>query len=239
MESRREPWYATCCKTLALRRRSWKQLDDAWEEQSSDSETGSTKSGSHVESSPDAAHCADTSELARLCKAAAEDEEFFSDTASDEDICAVSAMDPRPVEDLHDFQGHWVCTSTWGLEDFLKKSGFSRVQRMAASRAPWPEWEFEQQGSHFVFINRGTLGDIREEFVAGGPEYEALDGWKQAVRSKAHWEDGALIIERSGPQGCFREERRVDQDGKLQFHLHALKDGSISASFGRSFKRKS
>lgn len=239
MEIKHEPWYASCCKTFALRRSSWKQLDDAWEEQSNESETGSTKSGTPIESWPDVAHGASTPESASRCsKLAAEDEDFFFDVASEEDPRGI-AMEFGTVEDLHAICGHWVCMSTWGLNDFLKSSGFSRVQRMAATRAPWPEWEFKQQGLHWIFVNRGALGDICEEFVVGGPEYSTLDGWKQTVRSKALWEDGALIIERDGPQGCFREERRVDQDGKLQFHLHALKAGKITGTFGRTFERKS
>jgi len=340
MPSRREPWYAACCKTLALRRSSWKQLDDAWEEQSSDSETGSTKSGTPHEIWPDALEDGQNhDELATLCScskiaaAAADDDEFFSDVASSEEHddddddevaeeegaeeekeggsgeggecgrgsdaqargCSSSGVtekqplpqpsppapplprataapppppvtagvevaaaelqqqqqqhqqqrrrrrqQPQPWESCNlPLEGRWVCTSTWGLEDFLRKSGFSRVQRLAAVSAPWPEWDFEQhEDDRFVFLNRGALGDIREEFTVGGPEYYTKDGWKQTVRSRAFWEDDVLVIERDGPQGCFREERRVDINGKLQFCLHSLKAGTIAASWGRTFKRK-
>jgi len=238
MPSSREPWYAVCCKTLALRRGSWKQLDDAWEEQSSDSETGSTKSGTPNESGSNALDDDQNPEFVSLCcKPALDDEEFFSDVASDDGRIVDGVVPHVPVA-MPDFRGCWVCTSTWGLEGFLKKSGVSRVQRMAAVSAPWPEWNFEQHESSFVFLNRGALGELREEFIVGGPEYYTKDGWKQTLRCTAHWEDDVLVIDRDGPQGCFREERSVDADGQLQFCLHALKDGTIAASWGRSFQRK-
>lgn len=229
----REPWYAVCCKTLALRRSTWRKLDQAWDEQSLDSETGSTKSGTPEDVSDEAAA------RSHFCIASnVDDEEFFSDVVSDEEELLAAVAEPREAPSLPDFAGHWTCTSTWGLGDFLKESGFSRVQRMAATRAPWPEWVFEQRDSKFVFVNRGSLGDIREEFVANRSEYFTKDGWKQTVRSKAHWEDGVLVIERDGPQGSFREERRIDADGILQFCLHSLQAGSVAASWGRTFKRK-
>jgi len=39
------------------------------------------------------------------------------------------------------FHGEWVCVDTWGLDDFLKENGIGKMQRMAASKAPWPSWE--------------------------------------------------------------------------------------------------
>lgn len=109
---------------------------------------------------------------------------------------------------------------------------------MAAARAPWPKWEFVQDGHHIKFINRGALGELTEEFEAGGPEYIAIDGRKQRIRSKAFWEGQTLVIEKDGPQGQFREERRFDPDGQLHFVLRSLEPGHGGASWGRTFVRQ-
>jgi len=135
------------------------------------------------------------------------------------------------------FHGQWACIGTWGLDDFLKENGISKMQRMAASKAPWPSWEFQQDGDHIVFINHSFLGDITEEFEVGGPEYTAIDGKKQKLQCKAFWEDETLVIERSGPQGRFKEERALDGEGRLQFTLTSL-DKASSSSWGRTFAKK-
>lgn len=134
------------------------------------------------------------------------------------------------------FHGTWTCTATWGLDDFLKANGIGAMQRMIAAKAPWPSWEFEQDGDHFVFINHSMVGDLREEFEVGGPEYETIDGKQQRLTCKAWWEGQTLVIHRSGPQGEFREERLIDKE-ELHFKLMGL-NTKDSTSWGRTFKRK-
>jgi len=124
------------------------------------------------------------------------------------------------------------------MEDGLKGMGIPKLHRMAAARVPWPKWQFIQDEDHITFINRGGLGELREEFEAGGPEYFVLDGWKQRVRCKAFWEGQTLIIEKDGPQGHFREERRFDPDGQLHFVLRSLEPSHGGASWGRTFVRQ-
>ncbi|CAK9004460.1 unnamed protein product [Durusdinium trenchii] len=134
------------------------------------------------------------------------------------------------------FHGEWVCIDTWGLEEFLKEMGISYMKRLAASKAPWPSWEFHQEQDTFKFINHTMLGDIIEEFVADGSEYTTVDGHKQTLTCIAEWEGKTLVIERMGPQGRFREERSIDEKGQLNFRLSGLEGKSMS--WGRSFKRK-
>lgn len=139
---------------------------------------------------------------------------------------------PRP-----NFHGTWVCTQTWSLDPFLKSIGASKLERVAASRAPWPSWEFSQKGDAITFVNHTCFGKLREEFEVGGPEYTMIDARKQRQTCRALWEGSALVIERRGPQGRFREERRVDPDGSLQFVLRGLEPGK-NGSWGRVFRRK-
>lgn len=134
------------------------------------------------------------------------------------------------------FHGQWTCTATWGLDAFLKDAGVSKMQRMAAQGAPWPSWEFDQNGDAITFTNHSFLGDLIESFRVGGPEYKQVDGRKQELTCKSYWEDETLIIERLGPQGRFREERSIDTDGMLQFTLKGL-DNCSNSSWGRTFKR--
>jgi hypothetical protein len=147
------------------------------------------------------------------------------------------AASPAAAAKRPDFAGRWICTGTWGLDAFLQALGISMLRRIAAAKAPWPTWEFEQDEDAFVFINRNCMGVMREEFLAGGPEYTQVDGEKQRVCSRALWEDGQLVIERNGPKGRFREERRLDESGRLHFTLRGFKDGK-SLAWGRTFARK-
>lgn len=135
-----------------------------------------------------------------------------------------------------DFNGELVCIATWGLDDFLKGMGISYMKRLAASKAPWPSWEFKQEQDQFSFCNHTMLGDIREEFVADGTPYSTVDGHKQTLECAAVWEGSTLVIERSGPQGRFREERSIDEKGQLHFKLQGLEENSTA--WGRTFKRK-
>ncbi|CAK9030224.1 unnamed protein product [Durusdinium trenchii] len=136
-----------------------------------------------------------------------------------------------------DFSGEWICTATWGLDDFLKNMGIPYVKRLAAAKAPWPSWEFQQEQDKFKFTNHTVMGPIPEVFVADGSPYPTVDAHKQTLTCVATWEDATLVIERCGPQGRFREERFIDADGKLQFKLLGLEEGH-AVSWGRTFRRK-
>lgn len=142
----------------------------------------------------------------------------------------------KPV--VPDFNGQWICVSTWGLDEFLKEMGISYVKRLAASKAPWPSWEFQQDEDKFYFCNHTVMGPIKEEFVANGAPYNTVDGHKQTLECMAFWEKNTLVIERCGPQGRFREERCIDDQGILIFKLTGLEEGQ-NTSWGRTFKRKS
>lgn len=138
-----------------------------------------------------------------------------------------------------DFAGVWTCVDTWGLPDFLRACGASEWQVLCAAHAPWPQWEFKQQGDHFVYINRNSLCDLREEFKVGGPEYVTFDTRRKELRCEAHWfEHTTLVIDRHGEDGHFRERRHIGRDGKLVFTLEALKPGMEGCSWGRTFERK-
>merc|ERR1712232_1278258 len=119
-------------------------------------------------------------------------------------------------------EGYWTCTHTWGLSAFLKSTGASMIKRKATESAPWPKWEYQQSGNNIVFINHSALGKLREYITVNGQPYTTEDGWKQKITCKATWESGALVVEKEGPQGKFREERTIDHHGKLQFVLQPL-----------------
>eukprot|EP00933_Yihiella_yeosuensis_P000430 TRINITY_DN10065_c3_g1_i1.p1 TRINITY_DN10065_c3_g1~~TRINITY_DN10065_c3_g1_i1.p1 ORF type:complete len:259 (-),score=58.96 TRINITY_DN10065_c3_g1_i1:266-1042(-) len=157
-----------------------------------------------------------------------QEESFISRTISN----LLGATEPEPPN----FHGTWECIATRekDLDDFLKAAGVGYIQRCAAAKARWPEWEFAQDKHNIKFTNRTMMGDIFEEFTVGGAEYIAIDGRKQRIKSKAVWEGDTLLIEREGPQGCFFETRRIDEKGELHFCLEAEGTGS----WGRTFKRK-
>mmetsp|Transcript_94740 Transcript_94740/g.267842 ORF Transcript_94740/g.267842 Transcript_94740/m.267842 type:complete len:422 (+) Transcript_94740:123-1388(+) len=132
--------------------------------------------------------------------------------------------------------GAWTCTATWGLSAFLQENGVALTQRLVAERAPWPSWEFRQDGDTVVFVNNTFLGRITEEIQVGAPAYASVDGFGQELSCRAFWEGGALVIERSAPQGRFREERWLE-GGQLHFLLKSLEAGR-QTSWGRTFRRK-
>lgn len=137
------------------------------------------------------------------------------------------------------FNGQWVCVETFGLDDFLKAMGIGWAQRMAAGKAPWPTWEFQQTGvDDFVYLNRGVMGELREVFTVGGEEYIFVDGRGQKIISKALWENKALVILRSTPHGKAREERRIDDSDILHFTLQSLEPAHKGIKWGRNFQRK-
>jgi len=135
-----------------------------------------------------------------------------------------------------EFTGSWKCIETWGLDEFLKACKVSKMQLMAAGSAPWPSWQFEQDGNKFKFVNTGIMGVLEEKFVVDGPEFISIDGRKQKRTCKAFWQDHHLIIERSSPQGNLREDIHIDADGLLQFKLESIEEGN-QASWGRIFQR--
>jgi len=143
------------------------------------------------------------------------------------------------IDRCKNFNGEWLCINTFGLDAFLKACGIGKLQRLAAVKAPWPSWEFEQTDTNtFLFINRGMLGEIREEFVVGGSEYIMVDLHKQEVTSRATWEGTTLVTERCGPQGKFREQRHIDRSGLLHFTLQTLESAHGGVKWGRTFTRK-
>eukprot|EP00435_Cladocopium_sp_Y103_P070134 s352_g34.t1 len=73
-----------------------------------------------------------------------------------------------------------------------KEMGISYMKRLAASKAPWPSWEFKQEQDQFSFCNHTMLGDIKEEFVADGTLYSTVDGHKQTLECAATWEGSTL-----------------------------------------------
>jgi len=131
--------------------------------------------------------------------------------------------------------GLWTCTATWGLEDFLKSTNVSWARRKAAMGAPWPSWEFTQGGNHIVFTNHTAMGILKEEINANKEPFTIVDGWKQQVNCLAYWDGKALIIEKKGPQGEFKESRLIDENEKLQFVLQPVKPEG--PKWGRTFER--
>jgi hypothetical protein len=138
----------------------------------------------------------------------------------------------RPV-----FHGQWVCSNTWGLEDFLKACNVGKLHRMAAMRAPWPSWEFIQEEDQITFLNKGPFGTICEEITVDGPEYVVIDAKRQTITSKAFWDSTKLIIDRTGPQGKFKEERYIDENDIMHFILYSLEAKYGNISWGRDFKK--
>lgn len=149
--------------------------------------------------------------------------------------------DAAPTLGRPNFQGKWKCIDTWGLDAFLQKvMGSGYIQRTAASKAPWPSWQFAQEGDSMTFTNFTAMGELQENFLVDGPEYITIDGWKREIKCKAAWEGDTLIISRTGPEGRFREERRLDDQEHLQFSLRKLDAATGKAgemAWGRVFER--
>lgn len=158
-----------------------------------------------------------------------------AECTSPSDVLGPGLLDADATE-TGPLDGSWTCTATYGLSAFLQENGVALTQRWAAERAPWPSWEFRQDGNTLVFINNTFLGRITEEIQVGALAYTSVDGFGQELSCRAFWEGGTLVIERSAPQGRFREERWL-QDGQLHFHLTPLEAGR-QASWGRTFRRK-
>jgi len=253
----RESWCAACCRCAAFRRHAWRPLDKAWEEVSAASDNESTKSGADEAPAADVLGAAadfdgpeattteweDGLETHERCATAhsrgpTETEEFFSDAYSEravgsgyiEEQPLAARSPPRP-----NFAGQWTCIDTFGLQDFLKQERVSKLQRMAAARSAWPSWEFEQQGDSIKFVSRAALGNLVEEFTVDGPEYATTDLWRQKIVSRASWSFSTLVTERETPQGRYREERYIDDNGFLQFRFRK----QVGHEWGRTFKRVS
>merc|ERR1719350_2592144 len=136
------------------------------------------------------------------------------------------------------FHGKWKCIDTWGLETFLlEQMGVGFIQRKAAAKAPWPSWQFVQDADRITFTNFTAMGELQENYIVDGPEYVTIDGWKREIHCKATWEGDVLVIVRTGPEGRFREERIIDDQGHLQFTLSKLNPTTEepTGSWGRTF----
>jgi hypothetical protein len=150
---------------------------------------------------------------------------------------AVSSTGAGEVR-LRSLEGVWICVDTFGLDEFLQENGISKMRRMAASRAPWPKWEFfTKDGDRLLWKNHNMLGVQQELIDAGGPEYHIVDGEKNELICRAFWDQDTLVIERLGKPGRFREERRLNAQGELEFVLKSLEEGK-TCSWGRKFRRE-
>eukprot|EP00439_Symbiodinium_sp_Y106_P060113 s2738_g8.t2 len=139
-----------------------------------------------------------------------------------------------PLESL---LGSWACVDTWGLEDFLKGNGVGMMERMIATKAKWPRWEFCRSDDHILFLNHAMVGVLKEEMFLDR-EYQQTDGRGNVWASRTEWvaeSDGACVLRtsRTGKMGAFVEERRI-QGETLEF---TLKQAS-GLSWGRSFRRE-
>lgn len=139
-----------------------------------------------------------------------------------------------------DFNGVWECTDTWGLDEFLQAMNVGKLKRLAASKAPWPVWQFTQDGNDFTWINRTKMGVITEAFKTDGSEYLNVDLEGNQRMCRAYLKDSRLVIERQGKiqgmTGKCLETRTLKPNGTLDF---VLEIEGVEAKWGRSFKRKS
>eukprot|EP00931_Biecheleriopsis_adriatica_P078274 TRINITY_DN51731_c0_g1_i1.p1 TRINITY_DN51731_c0_g1~~TRINITY_DN51731_c0_g1_i1.p1 ORF type:complete len:224 (+),score=40.45 TRINITY_DN51731_c0_g1_i1:44-715(+) len=154
-----------------------------------------------------------------------------SDSGSEEE----DDEEPAPLEPI---LGSWKCIDTWGMDEFLKATGVSYVERKLAAGAKWPRWEFQEvQGGGLLFINHtnNVLGDLREE-ISFKKDYISIDGRKNELKCSATWTKESsgsyLRTSRTGSIGTWKEERCVVGD-KLKFTL----THSSGVSWGRSFIR--
>jgi len=131
--------------------------------------------------------------------------------------------------------GHWECTSTFGLEEFLTNAGLGSFQRRLAMAARWPSWDFKVDQDRIKFINHSAMGDLHEEILLDGSNYTWKDGRSNLLKCHAKWtktaDGGCLTISRSHAQAAYHEERRVSGD-TLTFTLFS-QDGT---TWGRVFK---
>merc|ERR1712228_472081 len=96
-----------------------------------------------------------------------------------------------------------------GLEDFLRAGGASWLQVASAAALPWPTWEFQQTGDFFIYTNHTAVGDMEESFEVGG-QYIHTDLHRKEQLCTPSWSNRALVIERRGEEGHFRETRSID-----------------------------
>lgn len=132
--------------------------------------------------------------------------------------------------------GSWTCVATEGLDEFLKTTGISAIQRKLAAAAKWPSWDFGLQDGHLVYINHSAMGQLVEEIPLDGSAYQHKDGRGNLMTSTATWErtedGGVLMHSRQGIHGTHKEERRVKGE-TLEFVL----TNNAGVSWGRTFKR--
>jgi len=135
-----------------------------------------------------------------------------------------------------DFTGTWECVETWGLDEFLVAMGVGRLRRMAASKAPWPSWQFTHKGNEITYVNKSKFGVMTEAFKVDGSEYQHKDLEKNVTTCKARLEGPSLIIERQGKEHKNVETRTIKNGDTMDF---VLKMEGIDKTWGRRFTRKS
>lgn len=135
-----------------------------------------------------------------------------------------------------DFNGTWECIETFGLDGFLQAMKVGRIRRMAAAKAPWPQWQFTQKGKEFTYVNKSKFGVMTEQFSVDGTDYQHKDLEGNITTCKASLQGSSLIIERKGANGSGKETRTIKDGNTLEFMLQM--DG-IPVTWGRKFTRKS
>lgn len=135
-----------------------------------------------------------------------------------------------------DFTGTWECVETWGLDEFLVAMGVGRMRRLAASKAPWPNWQFTHKGNEITYVNKSKFGVMTEAFKVDGSEYQHKDLEKNVTTCKARLEGPALIIERQGKEHRNVETRTIKNGDTMDF---VLKMDGLDKTWGRRFTRKS
>jgi len=158
-------------------------------------------------------------------------------TAKDE--AAKGVVEEVEVEDdlATPLAGHWMCTSTFGLDEFLTKNGLGSFQRKLALAARWPNWDFKVEKGRIAFVNHSAMGDLHEQILLDGSKYTWKDGRSNILSCRAKWmksaDGGCLTIWRSHEQvGTYHEERRISGN-TLTFTLFS-QDGT---TWGRAFDR--
>lgn len=135
-----------------------------------------------------------------------------------------------------DFNGCWECVETHGLDQFLQAIKVGRLRRLAATKAPWPSWQFTQKGSDFTYINRSKFGVMLEAFKADGSEYQHKDLEGNETTCRAYLKGNVLTTERTSPQGgMLTETRAIQDDDTLVFSLEME---GVPVKWGRRFIRK-
>ncbi|OLP92015.1 putative phenylalanine--tRNA ligase beta subunit [Symbiodinium microadriaticum] len=218
------PWCSSCCKS--------RDDDDDDDDDTSDEDSKSAKSPNRTDPYAEEVenHSYEWDSLYFPTTFCCEESDDSENSESAEEADGESL----PLESL---LGSWACVDTWGLEDFLKGNGVGMMERMIATKAKWPRWEFCRSEDHILFLNHAMVGVLKEEMFLDR-EYQQTDGRGNVWASRAEWvaeSDGACVLRtsRTGKMGAFVEERRIKGE-TLEF---TLKQAS-GLSWGRSFRRE-